>query len=140
MKTLLLLLSLSFLVFAQTAEKDSLARELFNVSGQHDVLIKNFVRVIDIFKSRTPDLPEEYWTKFNKKVSPEKLVELIIPVYIKHYTIAEMRLLVDFYNSDTGKLLREKQPVVDNEISVVGQTWGVSIANEIAEELRKELE
>ena len=70
-----------------------------------------------------------------------KMLEGIVEVYARNFTVAEMRQITAFYGQPIGQKLLDKMPVVAQESMAVGQQFGQSIATElqrlVTEELRK---
>ncbi|GLB47712.1 DUF2059 domain-containing protein [Neptunitalea lumnitzerae] len=66
----------------------------------------------------------------------EDLVAMLTPVYKKHFTMEDLDQLIAFYNSDIGKKLVEKTPMIMQESSQIGQLWGRKLATEIADKIK----
>src|SRR5947207_6672728 len=69
------------------------------------------------------------------------MLEGIVAVYARNFTVDEMRQITAFYRQPIGQKLLDKMPVVAQESMTVGQQFGQSIATElqrlVTEELRK---
>ena len=69
------------------------------------------------------------------------MLEGIVAVYARNFTIEEMRQITAFYGQPVGQKLLDKMPVVAQESMDVGRQFGQSIAGElqrlVIEELRK---
>ena len=69
------------------------------------------------------------------------LIEATATVYVRHFTVEEMRQLTAFYRQPVGQKLLEKLPAITQEALIVGQKFGQAVAVElqgrIVEELRK---
>jgi len=88
-------------------------------------------------KAARPDVPPTLFDVLQQEVNgvidrrlPE-LSALIIPVYHKHFTHAEIKDLIAFYKSPLGRKMIQVMPVLVQESISVGQQWGQSIAPEI---------
>ena len=88
-------------------------------------------------KAARPDLPPKLFEVLQSEVDgvidrrlPE-LSALIIPVYHKHFSHAEIKDMISFYETELGRKLIEVMPVLVQESMTVGQQWGQSIAPEI---------
>jgi uncharacterized protein len=70
-----------------------------------------------------------------------ELVDATAVVYVRHFTVDEMRQLTAFYREPIGQKLLEKLPAITQESMGVGQKFGQVVAAElqarIVEELRK---
>jgi hypothetical protein len=67
----------------------------------------------------------------NKASTPGGVIDLIVPVYAKHFTHAEIKQLMAFYRTDLGKKVIHKLPVVMAEARDVGQKWGSNLEPDI---------
>jgi uncharacterized protein len=69
------------------------------------------------------------------------MIDGIVAVYARNFTVDEMRQLTAFFRQPLGQKLLERTPVVTQESMAVGQQFGQSIAGElqrlVIEELRK---
>ena len=55
------------------------------------------------------------------------LIERLAPLYVRHFSDAEIRQLTAFYDSPIGRKLVQVQPQLIDEASQVGQAWGSSL-------------
>jgi len=102
-------------------------------------------------KAMRPDIPERVFVVMNQEMiglfeekmnAPGGLVDRIVPVYAKHFTHQEIRDLVAFYQTDTGRKAMQVLPQIVAESMTLGQEWGRSLSPEINQRveavLRKE--
>ena len=113
------------------------AKNLMIASGSGTLGIQVMKQIINMQKQRLPQVPENFWSGFMKMVSPDQLVNLTAPIYAKHFSVKEMKEMIAFYNSPTGKKLVSKLPVITQESMVLGSQWGQQIARKIIDELKK---
>ena len=85
-----------------------------------------------------PDVPDEWWDRVIEKIDYEELNRLLIPVYARNFTVEELDGIVAFYRTPVGQSVLEKMPAVFEDSLLVGQHWGLSIAQEIMEDLEAE--
>ena len=57
-----------------------------------------------------------------------RLLEQLVPVYIKHFSHEEVKQLISFYSSPIGKKFVEKQALIIPESMQIGQRWGQEAA------------
>lgn len=76
--------------------------------------------------------------KFNSKVDTRQLIALIIPVYDKYYTGAEIKTLIQFYESPTGRKVAETMPKVLAESQAAGTGWGQELGRDSMLEVLQE--
>ena len=68
-------------------------------------------------------------------VDPDELVELIIPIYLKHLDEATIDGVIVFAQPEVGKKLYEAQTANMQESILAGQRWGQELAEESLAEL-----
>lgn len=84
-----------------------------------------------------PNLPAEELDKLRKSYQAEELIEIIVPLYDKHYTQEELEGLVAFYQTPLGKKFIKTLPVLTNESMKLGEEWGRKKSVEWTDEMRK---
>ena len=73
---------------------------------------------------------------YAKEMNSDSMIELVIPIYAKHFSHDEIKQLIAFYQSPIGKRLIEEQPAIAQEAMQVGQAWGQQIGQRIAQKLK----
>lgn len=111
-----------------TKEQD--IRRLLELTGSADLGDQVLNSLISNFKTNLPDVPDEFWTEFRGKYNGDDLVELVIPIYDRHFTHEDIKGLIVFYESPLGQKITSKLPVISQESMAVGQEWGEQIARE----------
>jgi hypothetical protein len=71
-----------------------------------------------------PSVPQQFWTDMRTELTAAGMVELVVPLYAKHFTDEEIRQLVAFYRSPVGQKLVREQPALLQEGIAAGQVWG----------------
>jgi hypothetical protein len=72
-------------------------------------------------------------------MNQDEMLELIIPVYQKHLTRQEVKMVTDFYSSPAGQAFVQKMPIVLNEAMQVGGDYGRSRQGELNKLLQTRL-
>jgi hypothetical protein len=138
-------------------EKEADIRHLLEVAGASSLMTQSMDEmeksIRPLFSNSLP--PGEYreklvnlfFEKFHAKRDPDHLLALIIPIYDKYYTGAEIKTLIQFYESPTGKKMAAVLPRIMGESQAAGGKWGEQLGRdsmmEVLEEhpdLRKALE
>jgi hypothetical protein len=137
---LALLLFLGKLGYSQQSStyKQTLVK-MMEVSGSAQTFKASIEGMVKIFKTQKPDVPQEVWTEFENtfvKSASLELVDLLLPVYQKHMTEADMKNLIIFYETPTGKRFAEKSPLIMQDSMQIGQEWGTKLGLELAERLK----
>jgi len=131
-----------------TPEKRATILKLMEVTGSANLsgqMAGAFGQLMfDALKTSRPDIPPraldvmsaELSTYFKTKLGePGQFLDLVVPIYDQHFTLAELRQLVAFYESPIGKKAIGEMPAIMQESMAVGQRWGESLAPEIQERL-----
>lgn len=139
MKKLLLVItfcSLSFGVFAQTTSKETKIRNLLKLTKTDELAIQSMDQMISMFKSSN-SLSTNVLDEFKKEIDPNRLIDLIVPIYDKYYSETEIEELTAFYNSAIGKKTIDTLPKLTQESMVAGQQWGLEISQKIQKKLKE---
>jgi hypothetical protein len=92
-------------------------------------------QLLGTFEGSTPGVPDEFWSRLREELRSDDLIELIVPIYARHLTEAELDALIAFYSSEHGRSVVSKMPQVMQESMLVGQEWGADVARQILERL-----
>ena len=78
---------------------------------------------------------------FLEKATAEALIELVVPIYVKHLDLETIEAAIKFYETPAGAKLITATPIITQESMVAGQAWGLQLAQEILAEMadRKEM-
>ncbi|MEO1620820.1 MAG: DUF2059 domain-containing protein [Cyanobacteria bacterium J06632_3] len=109
--------------------------ELLALTNADDLSIQVMEGLITQFRQLAPEVPDEWWDRFIAKVDDTDFNSLIIPIYERNFTAEEMDGIIAFYRTPVGQSVIAKMPAVTQDSIMVGQTWGVSIAEELMREL-----
>lgn len=83
-----------------------------------------------------PSIPQDFLDELVNEMTTRSLLDLMVPIYKKHFTHKDIQALIAFYNSPIGKKLAEKTPLITQESMVAGQQWGAGLAMEIMKKLK----
>src|SRR5262245_11681730 len=123
--------------------KEADIRKLINVVGGGNLAIQMASMwtqgMIQAVRAANPDMPdraavviEKEMTAFLAEKMNEKggFMDQVVPIYGKYLTHAEIKDLLAFYETPTGKKAIAVLPQVINESAEAGQKWGQSLAAE----------
>ena len=119
--------------YAQTLSK------MMEVSGQKATFKASISKMVDLIKQQKSEVPAETWTEFEQaflSASHEELVTMLVPVYQKHLSEADLKNVIAFYQSPAGRKFAEKTPIITTECMQVGQQWGMKIAQQFMEKIK----
>ena len=93
------------------------AEDLANLSKND--LIKKFVQIYGVkenmqanFDQMTSTLKADQAEAFRQSVKVDQIVELLLPIYDKHFTADDLRAYIRFYGSPEGKKLVQTLPLL----------------------------
>ncbi len=143
MKTLL---SIIIFLFSfgnlQSQHQDSMEQRvihLLDISGSKESFDVVLNQMIDLQKEiYTDELSDEFFRTFREEVismGREDLYKLIIPIYVKHFTLEEIEGIIAFQESEIGKKMTEKMPIILNESMQKGAIWGEELGEKIADKI-----
>ena len=144
MKNLFLILSLLVCSFASIGraeiakEKRAEIEKMLRLTGMEKLMNQMKTNMIASLKPAMPQLAESFWVKFEQKMDIRELVEKILPVYDKHYSLEDLKIVNAFYESPTGQRVLATMPQVMQECTVIGREWGEKIGKQAEEEARRE--
>jgi len=126
----------------------AVARQVVLASGatrSFDGVIPSILsQSLSVFIQQNPDLQKEL-TEAIKTIAPtfekrkEEIIDIIAAVYATRFTDAELKELLTFYNSATGKKMVNVLPGILEESFAKTQEWGGKISEEIVQSLRAEM-
>lgn len=106
-------------------------RRLLKVTGAGALAVQSLETMVAQMKAVRPDIPAAFWEAFQAEVDPDGLIELLVPVYARHFNRQEVQALLAFYASPAGRRFVEETPALMQEASVVGQQWGQEVAQRV---------
>jgi uncharacterized protein len=83
-----------------------------------------------------PQVPNEFWDSFVKEVRSDELIDLVVPIYDRYYTLEEIRDLTRFYQSPVGQKTIKVLPKLSAEAIDAGQEWGRIVADRAIRKLK----
>ena len=140
MKKLILIIvlySVSSNCYSQTPATKEHIKTLLDMMGAGKIGVQVMENMLVTFKKSIPNVPNEVWDEFMKEVKPETLIDLIIPIYAKHYTDEDVIQLIDFYRTPLGKKVIEKMPLISQESYLVGAEWGKKLGEQAVRKLKE---
>ena len=62
----------------------------------------------------------------------------MVAIYDRHFSTEDLRTVLAFYKTDTGRRVLERMPLVMKEAAIAGQQWGMRKEAELVRELEAE--
>lgn len=117
------------------ADKDAVVREIIRVTGSAQMGAQMVSAMIGQLKQAFPQVPPELWDEFTKSLDTTEAMDLMLPIYGKHFSLAELRELLAFYSTPLGQKLIREMPAVMQESTAIGGEWGRRKMEEIIRRL-----
>ncbi|MEM7455342.1 MAG: DUF2059 domain-containing protein [Planctomycetota bacterium] len=112
-------------------------RRLMEMTGQAEMGRQIVGQMVGMFQQQNPSIPAEFWENFMAEVDTNEMVELVIPMYEKHFTKEDIMAMTEFYLSPIGQKMLAAQPLIMQESMAIGQQWGANIAQRAAQKMRE---
>ena len=153
-KLLTLLFTAFVLVSAPTVShaqmsdsKKALIEELLVVTNTKEMALMMGDHMITNMKAmaQNPNLSDAQFETIAKIVKEEfgkdidTFLEMVVPVYDKHFSEAEIQELIAFYRTPIGKKAIDTMPKITNEIAPLSQQWAISIMPKVQSRIQAEL-
>ena len=120
--------------------KEAEIRKLLELTGTVKMVNQMLDQMITNFKMHNSNVPPEFWDRFRQEIDINGLVDKIIPVYDKYYTMDDLKAVNAFYETPAGQKVIATNPLVMRESMVIGQNWGREVGFKIQTEMAEEKE
>lgn len=133
---------------AQSPSTVQLGRDIVEASGAtraFDGIVPSILQqTANIFTQQNPDLQKEIIGSL-KELAPEfekrrsEIIDLIARVYATRFSEAELKEILAFYRSPTGKKFVVQLPTILEEGYAKTQEWGGKLSEEVVQKLRADM-
>jgi uncharacterized protein len=123
-------------VHAEETQKQKDIRKLLKITGSGELGTQVMNQMVVSMKKAMPQVPEKFWGDFMKEVRTDELVDLIVPVYDRNLSQDDVKELIKFYETPTGKKFVSVLPKITQESMVVGEKWGRQLAERVIKKLQ----
>ena len=117
-------------------------RKMLEMTGIVKMLQPMVGQLVGAFRSRNPDISPDFWDNYEKQVDVQGLVDKMIPLYDKYYSLEDLKAVNAFYQTPSGQRVLAATPLIMHEAMQVGQDWGrdlgMKLASDVAKERQKE--
>lgn len=134
---LLIFLGCSLATSAQNKARSGSVKELMELMGMQQLMVQMTDMLFEQMRSQLPDVEPAAWNEMKKEISANEIIDLVVPVYEKHFTEAEIRGLIDFYKTPLGQKVIARLPVVMQEAGKIGEEWGQDLAKRMVKRLKE---
>ncbi len=113
-------------------------RKLLELTGTIKMTHQIMDQMITSFRMQNSSVSTEFWDRFEKEMNLQELVDQMVPVYAKYYTLDDLKAVNAFYETPAGQRVLAATPQIMHESMQIGQTWGRGVAMRLLSELREE--
>ena len=122
-----LLLLISFNSLSSQDNYKSLLIDYMTAQGQFET----FNATIDQMGSMMGvTINESDKEEFTKDVMGS-LIDLLVPVYKKHFSEQDLKDAIEMYNTPIGKKISEKTPIIAQETMQASMQWGMELSQKM---------
>ncbi|MEC8367602.1 MAG: DUF2059 domain-containing protein [Bacteroidota bacterium] len=75
-------------------------------------------------------LNEDEKVEFTSDVM-SSLIEMLVPVYQKHFTEQDLKDAIDLFKTPIGKKISEKSPIIAQESMQASMQWGMELSTKL---------
>jgi uncharacterized protein len=118
-------------------EKQKDIKSLMVLTGSGELGIQVVEQMVASFKKSMPDIPNTFWDDFMKEIDADGLMEICVPVYDKHLSHEDIKEMIRFYESPTGKRVVKVLPVITQECMKEGEKWGKDVGTKVGKQLEE---
>jgi uncharacterized protein len=106
--------------------------------GMEKLMTQMKTQMFTMFREKMKEAPEDYWKRAEAKFDMAELIQLIMPLYDKYYTMEDLKALNAFYESSVGQKVLSTLPQITQESMKIGQAWGEEVAKRIERDVQTE--
>ncbi len=113
-------------------------KKLLGITGASNTGLRVFSQVIGMFQRAHSDVPEVVWIEMVSEAEAKVdafVMEMLVPIYDKHLTHADIKELIAFYETPVGRKLLAVMPQMHRESRTAGEIWGREFARTVQERL-----
>jgi len=113
---------------------EQLTRKLLEVTGAANLGKQVADGMMESFRKMS-SLPPGFIDRFKQNLQPDSLVELIVPIYMKHLDRETIIAAIRFYQSAPVQRIVKTLPAVTAESMEAGKAWGAELARKTLKDL-----
>jgi hypothetical protein len=113
-------------------------KKMLDLTGVLKLMGQMKTRLLETYKDQHPGVPPEVWKRIDQEMDMGQLLQDIIPLYDKYYTLDDLKAANAFYGSPAGQHLLAATPQLMRESMQIGQAWGQKVNQRVAADLAAE--
>lgn len=125
---------------AGSAIKEKDIHRLLELMGVGKIGEQMGMQVFSSLRTAVPNIPEQVWqdltAEFQDELGAEKIINLSIPIYSRHFTASEIKELIAFYESPLGRKITGEMPAITQEAYAAGVRQGHEVIKRVLDKLK----
>jgi len=125
------------------AAKIAKIRELINLIGTPRIaaeMMKSQAAVIKKLMPFPPAAQDDFEKEFLASIKVNELVDLVVPIYDRYLSDADVDGMLAFYRSPVGRRIIKVLPEITAESQRVGQEWGQAVGMKVGQKIAGKIE
>jgi uncharacterized protein len=112
-------------------------KKLLQLTGAGDIGKQVMDQMLAQFRRTLGDkVPAKFWDDLSKEVNPNEFVTMVVPVYEQNLSHEDIRALIKFYSSPSGRRFVAALPKITSDSMKLGQTWGQELTQRVMKKLQ----
>ncbi|MEE9297193.1 MAG: DUF2059 domain-containing protein [Phycisphaerae bacterium] len=130
-------------------EKRAVIIKLMQMTGASDIGLQfgDMIvgQMIPMMKRQNPEWPDRVFEIISEVIhdtfeaNVTDMIEQLIPLYDRHFTVSELNDMITFYQTPTGQKAISTMPTILQESSAAGQAWSQKITPIAIQRLQQRL-
>ena len=142
--------AIAILSSAQASEKTDDIQKLMSLTGVNKLIDQNIgimiPQIADLIRKMNTKMPEKYLREMEKEMLAEfkrskpEYLGPVVTLYSNRFTHQEIKDLISFYESPTGRKIIRVVPTFMKELAAIAQTWGKAVGARVADRMIKRIQ
>lgn len=114
-------------------------RKLIQLDGSLASLKQAPQQVISMIRQQMPDMPDQFWQSFVKEFDDKDMAEFteqVVGIYDKYLTEDEVKDLLRFYETATGRKIAQVVPKISQEMTALGTALGSKVVQGVMSKMQ----
>ena len=127
---------------APSTTKEAKIRELIHLMGTTKIaadLVKSQAASIKTLLPFPPRAQDDFVKELLASMNMKELVDLIVPIYERHFSDEDIDGMLAFYRSPVGQRVSKALPQITAESQEVGKEWGQQLGRRVGEKIGRKL-
>jgi hypothetical protein len=122
---------------AAATSKPALVAEFLRVTRVAETALSAMEAQLPAQRALNPKVSPEFWDRFLARVRRDTAAMLteLVPIYEEAFTVEQLRDLLAFYRTPSGRRFIEVQPELAHASVLAGQRWGARVGADVGADM-----